>query len=568
MKTSLLRLLLVLFMMISFHWISAQTTADYNKQAKAAYDKSDYDGVVNAATLSLNVNLNGEAYWWRALGYKYKKNYTLAISDVTKAISYYSGTKSSLATLYSLRADMRFEMKYYDEAIDDYEQALLYDVGDKKKVYRNLIKAYEAVSDHDGAIPYYDDLLKLETNTTIQSDLLYGRAIAKSQYSDYALKDIISDINKAIEKNRQNSDALFIRGSWYIDEKKYELAKADFNEVIRILEVKSKSKDDTFRLASSYLSQGSIFHDGKDYEQAKQYYQKVLRYDPNNGSVYWNMARLKSVIDKNYQGASEDYRKAIKLLPEKSDKAKCYIDLYLHERAFLQFNKAMEAIDGAIAIYPNNGSYYWDKGYLYKIKKDNNEALKSYNKAFTLGINDSARRAAFYLERGQFKLSNNDAQGALSDIQNSIALRPSYENYKALGDVFKIGMKQMELAEGNYQKAMRYAISGVQNQDTSSNYAYAAAAMGDKKTAERFIKKMIIDASAKVGALANEYHNAACIYATLGNTTKALEYLDLSLQVGYSDFEHMLHDADLEPLYKLPEYKNLLVKYKVPTPTY
>lgn len=568
MHSSILRLFLVFFVMLSVYEISAQTTAEYNKQAKTAYDKSDYDGVINAATLSLNVSLNGEAYWWRALGYKYKKNYILAISDITKAISYYSGTKSSLANLYSLRADMRFEMKNHDEAIDDYEMALSYDVSDKKKVYKNLIKSYEAVSDHGAAIPYYDELLKVETNTTIQSELFYGRAIAKSQYTDYTLKDIISDINKAIEKNRQNSDALFIRGSWYVDEKKYELAKADFSEVIRILERKSKTKEDTIRLGTCYLVQGSIFHDAKDYEQAKQYYQKVLRYDPNNGTVYWNMGRLKSVIDKNYEGASTDYRTAIKFLHEKSDRAKCYIDLYLHERAFLRFNKAMEAIDGAIAIYPNNGSYYWDKGYLYKIKKENSEALKSYNKALSLGIGDSSRRAALYLERGQLKLSINDAQGALSDIQNSIALWPSYENYKTLGDVFKTGMKQIDLAEGNYQKAMRYTISGVQNQDTSSNYAYAAAAMGDKRTAERFIKKMIIDASSKVGALANEYHNAACIYATLGNTVKALEYLELSLQVGYSDFEHMLHDADLESLYKLPEYKNLLVKYRVPTPIY
>lgn len=568
MYNFILRLFLVLFVMLFVYTISAQTTAEYNKQAKAAYDKSDYDGVVNAATLSLNVSLNGEAYWWRALGYRYKKNYVLAISDVTKAISYYSGTKSSLANLYSLRADMRFEMNNYDEAIDDYELALSYEVGDKKKVYRNLIKSYEAVSEPGGAIPYYDDLIKLETNVTIQSDLLYSRAVAKSQYSDYSLKDIISDINKAIEKNRQNSDALYIRGNWYIDEKKYELAKADFSEVIRILEVKSKSKEDTIKIAGSYLILGSIFHDAKDYDRAKQYYQKVLRYEPNNGSVYWNMGRLKSVIDKNYEGASSDYRAAVKLLKEKSDKAKCYIDLYVHERAFLQFNKAMEAIDGAIAIYPNNGSYYWDKGYLLKIKKDNNEALKSYNKALTLGINDSTSRAAFYLERGRFKLSTNDAQGALSDIQNAIALRPGYENYKALGDVFKIGMKQIDLADGNYQKAIRYTISGVQNQDTSSNYAYAVAAMGDKKTAERFVKKMIIDASSKVGALANEYHNAACIYTTLGNYSKAFEYLELSLQTGYTDFEHMLHDADLEPLYKLPEYKAILAKYKVPIPVY
>ena len=65
---------ITVFLLISFLAIG-QTSADYNKQARTANEKGDNDGIINAATLSLNVALNGEAYWWRAIGYKNKKNY-------------------------------------------------------------------------------------------------------------------------------------------------------------------------------------------------------------------------------------------------------------------------------------------------------------------------------------------------------------------------------------------------------------------------------------------------------------------------------------------------------------
>lgn len=35
-----------------------------------------------------------------------------------------------------------------------------------------------------------------------------------------------------------------------------------------------------------------------------------------------------------------------------------------------------------------------------------------------------------------------------------------------------------------------------------------------------------------------------------------------------TDCKRLLADLDLEPLHKLPEYTNLLLKYKVPVPDY
>lgn len=569
MHTSILRLFLVLFAMLSVYTISAQTSADYNKQARTANEKGDNDGIINAATLSLNVALNGEAYWWRAIGYKNKKNYALAISDATKAMPYYTNDNSSTGRLYELRANAYYDLGDYDYAVDDMEKMRdNYGYSKNKTFLEKLVLGYVQLKEFQNAVLTYSDIIKLTTSSTELSDLYFKRALVKGKQYTYTIKEIQDDLDLSISKNRQNIEPLYERGVIHLDNKSYELCKKDMLEVIRLLDGRAKSYNDTVKLASSYLVLGAIDFDSRNYNEAKANYLKSLKYDNKSGFVFWNLGKIRSEIDKDYEAATADYKKALALLTTKTDRVNCYLDYYIHERRNLKFNKAMEAIDAAIVISPNDATLYWDKAYLYKLKNDKTEALKNYNKAFSIGMKDSTQKALFYLERGQFKLSNNDPQGALLDIQNAIALRPGYNNYKALGDVFKIGMKQTELANGNYQKAMSYTITGSQKKDTSSNYAYAAAAMGDRITAERFIKKMIIDASAKIGALADEYHNAACIYTTLGNYSKAFEYLELSLQAGYTDFEHMLHDADLEALYKLPEYKTLLAKYKIPTPVY
>ena len=559
---------ITVFLLISFLAIG-QTSADYNKQARTANEKGDNDGIINAATLSLNVALNGEAYWWRAIGYKNKKNYTLAISDATKAMSYYTNDNSSTGRLYELRANAYYDLGDYDNAVDDMEKMRDYYGYSKNKIFlEKLIMGYEKLNEYINASLAYSDIIKLTTNNIELSDFYLKRAIVKSKHYSYTTKEILDDLGLSISKNKQNVESIFERGLIYADTKENDLCKNDMLEVIRLLEGKAKNNKDTLKLAASYMVLGAFYFDNRNYDESKKNYLKSLQYDNKSGFVFWYLGKIRSEIDKEYEAATADYKKAIMLLTTNTDRVNCYIDYYLHERRYLKFNKAMEVIDAAIIISPNDATLYWDKAYLYKLKNDKTEALRNYNKAFSIGLKDSTQRAAFYLERGQFKLSNNDPQGALLDIQNSIALRPEYNNYKALGDVFKIGMKQTELANGNYQKAMSYTISGAQKKDTSINYAYAAAAMGDKVKAERFIKKMIIDASAKIGALADEYNNAACIYTTLGNFSKAFEYLELSLQTGYNSFEHMLHDADLEQLYKLPEYKNLLVKYKVPVPVY
>ncbi len=555
------------FFVCTLEVAAQKTTLEYNQQAKQAYNQQQYDEVINAATLSLNVSLNGEAYWWRALGYYYKQNYPLAISDITKAIPYYTSVKSSLGNLYALRGDAKYNSYDYKAAIEDYDYLLKnYEYSNKKRIYENLANSYTQLGDYQGAITSYTNAISNTTNSNDLSDLYHKRGLVRDGHGD-ADDIIMSDFNSAIRLNKQNAEAFYSRGALNFINKKFDAARADLTEAAVLFEKNGKTTENMRKICQSYSTLAGTYYNTQNYDEAKEYYLKAIQYDSTYGYNYWNLGKLNSRVWKKYEEASTYFKKAARLISNKIDKSDCLSDYFFNERANLKFNVAMEIINSAIANEPENAFHYWDKAYLLSLRKDR-DAIKQYDKALSLKIKDSSQKAALYLERGRFKMKMNDVQGALFDIQNSIAYKPSYSNYYALGTLFKTAMKQTELANGNFQKAMSFAIIGPKQNDTTSDYAYAAAAMGDKITAERFIKNRIIDASSKIGALANEYHNAACIYSILGNFSKALIYLELSLQAGYTDFEHMLHDDDLEPLTKLPEYKTLLVNYKVPTPIY
>jgi len=61
-------------------------------------------------------------------------------------------------------------------------------------------------------------------------------------------------------------------------------------------------------------------------------------------------------------------------------------------------------------------------------------------------------------------------------------------------------------------------------------------------------------------------HTLASIHTPSGNTARGLEYLDKSLAAGFDDYLHLVNDRDLVALMKLPQWKIILAKYKVPAP--
>lgn len=567
-RTIFSTLVLLLFSLAPLLSLS-QTAADYNKKAKESYDKKDYAGVINNATLAINITPSGEAYWWRGLGNFYSKNYQVAASDYTKAITYYtSSAKSSLASLHVQRADCYFELEEYEDAYEDYDAALTkYEYSTNKfKVYKNMALSLDRIGYPEDAIGYYTKAIEQTTNSKELAELYLYRGDAKITLEKYSTKDAVADYTSSIAKDNQNPILFFKRGAAKYRDKQYAEALPDFLETIR-QDLKKTDPDSSIlkRLAQCYGACGSIKNTLGKTEEAKTDYVTALKYDARNGYIYWDLANMfkKST---SYTDVVEYYKKGLTYLTYADDNINCYYDYYLYERVKLKYDNAVQILNNAIKKHPSTEAFYWARAYVNKLRKEYASSIADYDKAITMYKKDTLALVDIYIERSNVLIKQNNTSEALRDIQRTVALKPCFTSYYALGRYFKTVMKQNELGDGNLQKAMQMSLSESKTKDTTADYAYAAAMMGDKTTTERLVSKLIIDASSKEGQLATAFHNAACMYTMLGNYTKALDYLDQSLAAGYTDFDHLVFDADLEALTNLPAYKTILTKHKVPTP--
>lgn len=61
-------------------------------------------------------------------------------------------------------------------------------------------------------------------------------------------------------------------------------------------------------------------------------------------------------------------------------------------------------------------------------------------------------------------------------------------------------------------------------------------------------------------------YNLSCIYSLIGEKNKSLEYLKISLDAGYNDWEHINTDSDLNNIKKLKLFKELIHQYQLRTP--
>lgn len=567
-RTIFSTLVLLLFSLAPLLSLS-QTAADYNKKAKESYDKKDYAGVINNATLAINLTPSGEAYWWRGLGNFYSKNYQVAASDYTKAITYYtSSAKSSLASLHVQRADCYFELGEYEDALFDYDAALTkYEYStNKSKVYKNMGLSLDRQGYPEDAIGYYTKAIENTTSSSELAELYSYRGEAKLEVEKYTIKEIVTDFTSAITRDNQNPLLYFKRGVARYQDKQYTESLPDFLETIR-LDLKKTNPDSTVlgRLAQCYAICGGIKNFQGKPEEARADYMTALKYNTRNGYIYWDLANLFKKTT-SYTDVVDYYKKGLTYLTNADDQINCYFDYYLYERIKLRYGPAIQVLNDAIKAHSSTKAFYWARAYVYKLRKEYTSSIADYDKAITMYKKDTLSLVDLYIERSNVLIKQNNTSDALKDLQRAVALKPGFTSYYALGRFFKTTMKQNELGDGNLQKAMQMSLSETKAKDTTTDYAYAAAMTGDKITTERLVSKFIIDASSKEGQLATAFHNAACMYTMLGNYNKALDYLDQSLAAGYTDFDHLLFDADLEALTNLPAYKTILTKHKIPTP--
>ena len=95
--------------------------------------------------------------------------------------------------------------------------------------------------------------------------------------------------------------------------------------------------------------------------------------------------------------------------------------------------------------------------------------------------------------------------------------------------------------------------------DDNSCAMYALLELGRKEEAFQFMDKVIDFDPDDSGS----FYDATCLYTRIGDTGKAMEYLEKSLDKGFRRFHHLHHDDDLDSLRELPGFEPLVRKYEL-----
>jgi tetratricopeptide (TPR) repeat protein len=331
-----------------------------------------------------------------------------------------------------------YELKKYEEADDDYVRAI-----DRISANADLSTLYENRGDCQANLGKYENA-----------------------WTYYA---------KAISYNPNNYSPYWQRGHYKGQQYYYEDALADFNKAIEIINAGGSGASNN-DLAILYRNKAIMHQNLKQYINAIAAINKSIEADPNMAKTYRVRGDIYKAM-KNYDKAKTDYESAITLQADKKIKSDIYLDRSIMEWNVLDYKSCLADINKAIEADPEDGMNFWHRSLLYGYKKNYPQAIKECNTALELYRNDSSSTAGLLWLRAGHKTSSGDYTGAMDDYREYAKYySESYSVYYELGRLYKLKLKNNDLANANLSKAAKLAWDA---KDTSK-YCYIKVISGEK----------------------------------------------------------------------------------------
>jgi tetratricopeptide (TPR) repeat protein len=184
------------------------------------------------------------------------------------------------------------------------------------------------------------------------------------------------------------------------------------------------------------------------------FYKRYLRYDSNNGRIYYNLGiNLERAGD--FKEAISVYRRALEINPK--DINACYhlSNIYYKikntEEAIIFLKRAIEAAPGNALVY------YW-LGNLYNNVYKTNEAVEAYNKTIQIDQNF----ALAYISLGKILVNSNDKEKAVKMFNKAITL---FKKVIEIEPDFALGHANLAVAyyyTGQYDLAIKHCDKAIQ----------------------------------------------------------------------------------------------------------
>src|SRR5882757_6852888 len=310
------RSILILAMMIAAPWcVPALAQQRSQLGPLCTTDTTPADQQIDACNKILALKVfSGEKlatiYFWRAVGWNKKGNYSQVISDAGEALR----LRPDVA-LYNLRGSAYYDKGEYDIAIADFNDAIR--IGPPSGiVFHNRGNAFRSRGDYAKAIADYDQAIKLGPRDAFTYQ---NRGSAKQALGD--LDGALADINEAIRLNPALPSPYNNRAVIWRAKGEFDRAIADSSEAIRLARAKAPVNVMTppgSVLIGAYIQRGLALEAKGDIARAKQDYNATLEgVAPDAGSKA-NQATARVRLALLSDAATPAQAPALKTTPEQT----------------------------------------------------------------------------------------------------------------------------------------------------------------------------------------------------------------------------------------------------------
>lgn len=375
---------------------------------------------------------------------------------------------------------------------------------------------------------------------------LYLKALGYTQRYDKPenLDLAIAALNDAVKADPRFALGFAELGEAYRLKYRLDKDKKWLDEALANCE-KAQQLDD--RLPMVYVTLGRIHSYTGNYDLALQESQRALQLDPRNADAIISLARSYESAGRNAD-AEAAYRKAIALRPD-------FWDGYNQLAGFLndhqRYAEAAAEYRHAIELTPDNAALYLNLGAVYSSmgEKHYPEAEQMLRKSIELEPTYGAYANLGYLYNQEQKFAEAAAatEKALQmNDKNYVVwgnLSIAYERLKDKEKASKAQDREIDLLEQAVRDTPRDAIA-----QSNLGLLYAKKKLRDKAVSRIQSALALSPDDPDVLAI------VGLAYEDIGDRAQALQYVEKSLQKGYS-LEDLKNTPDLQGLFSDPRFR-------------
>jgi protein O-mannosyl-transferase len=260
-----------------------------------------------------------------------------SIGDYRNAILHYNKSISSRPNYvepYNNLGNCYKSMGNYDEALKYYKFALNIKP-DFHDTYANMGQMYQVLGKFNEARLCYSNAIKLAPNLWQYHNGL-ALALASLGYKDQAIKEF----KYSLDLNPKNADQ-------YINLAYYKIGNAEYDEAKNLLNTALLLQPSNYGAENNL---GAVYFKLDNVLEAIKHYNRAIAINPDFAEAHNNLGVALSKLNR-FEDATYEYHQAISI---NSKYTEAMGNLYLSELRSKHINEALDAINAALKLEPNN----------------------------------------------------------------------------------------------------------------------------------------------------------------------------------------------------------------------